>query len=70
LARRVIAWICQEESPGCNETGFRLTDGRRKPRASATESRPPAQSRFCFGRVRVKRRCKRPPALLATKAAM
>ncbi len=31
-----------EESPGCSEAGFRLTDGHRKVRDSATESRPPS----------------------------
>jgi hypothetical protein len=30
-----------EESPGSNETGRRLTAARRKPRESATESKPP-----------------------------
>ncbi|GEM_PF-2598787 len=38
----MLAWYDHEESPGCSEAGFRLTDGHRKVRDSATESRPPA----------------------------
>ena len=34
-------WRKPEESPGCNEARFHLTDGWGNPRASATESRLP-----------------------------
>lgn len=47
-----------EESPGSRTTGRRLTAARRKPRESATESKPP----FGFGQeVRVKGWGKSPP---------
>jgi hypothetical protein len=47
-----------EESPGSNKTGRRLTAARRKPRESATESKPPGG----FGQgVRVKGWGKSPP---------
>jgi len=45
-----------EESPGSMDGRWRLTAAGGDPRDSATEKRPPG-----FGRVRVKRRCKRPP---------
>lgn len=45
-----------EESPGSRDTGRRLTAARRKPRESATESKPPP-----LGEVRVKGWSKSPP---------
>lgn len=38
--------VVTEESPSCYETRLHLTDGRRKARESATESKPP---RVAFG---------------------
>ena len=53
-----------EESPGSTGQGRLLTATRGDPRESATESRPPAG-----WPVRVKRRCKRPPAFRVTGTA-
>jgi len=36
--------LLAEESPGCSKAGFHLTDGWGNPRASATESKPPAHT--------------------------
>ena len=55
---------CAEESPGSTGLGWLLTATRGDPRESATESRPPAT-----WPVRVKRRCKRPPAFRVTGTA-
>lgn len=35
------SFVRKEESPGCSETGFHLTDGHGNMRESATENEPP-----------------------------
>jgi len=57
---------------GLHRAAWWVTPTRGNPRDSATESRPPAASvnpRFTEVRVRVKRWCKRPPALQVTAEA-
>jgi len=43
----LFTWV-KEESPGCSETGFHLTDGRGNMRESATENVPPSSRRKSF----------------------
>jgi len=52
----LLGILFQEESPGCIEAEFRLTDGWGNPRESATESRLPDANQ-----VKVKRWGKSPP---------
>ena len=45
--RQLLFTRIKEESPGCSETGFHLTDGHGNMRDSATENEPP---RLCLGK--------------------